>query len=585
MKYLIQIGLVILLFCTYASAQDYELIIQVADEEPIPKTKLLNNFNGDSLEIYEHLEQIIEKLHNNGYLASSFDRLNFDEDTVTAELYLGQKYYWSELDFSTLPSEVFSAIGYNKMNFESVNIEATNNLKLELLNYYENHGYPFAQVRLKNIEIGDSIIKAAMDVIKGPFYVVDSLIIKGDVKITHNYMEKLLQLKSGSAFNQGKINEFPKKIDDSKFLSEIKPAEVEFKKDEVDLYLYLDKRRANLFNGIIGFLPESPNNQNSNSGKLQITGELNLNLLNSFGRGEEILLKWEKMESTTQKLDVAFMYPYLFKSNLGFHTEFSLYKKDSTYLSMNAGLGLRLYLKPGHYVGAYYKYKSSLQIGDSEFQNSSTNLADIQSSIFGANYYINELDYTFNPRKGFEVSSNAGVGVKNISDEKSISDSLNLDTDNKTIELEIGLEINYYIPVYKNFVFHLGNTTRYLDQFGDNKKDVVFYENELYRFGGAQSLRGFDESIFLASVYSLQNAEIKYLFERNSSFYLFWNGAYYYKDVLQETTEDFPWGFGIGMDFQTKAGIFSLSYALGKQFDNPIELRSGKIHFGYISRF
>ena len=41
----------------------------------------------------------------------------------------------------------------------------------------------------------------------------------------------------------------------------------------------------------------------------------------------------------------------------------------------------------------------------------------------------------------------------------------------------------------------------------------------------------------------------------------------------------------IGFDFETKAGIFSLSYALGKQFDNPFEINTAKIHFGYISRF
>ena len=79
--------------------------------------------------------------------------------------------------------------------------------------------------------------------------------------------------------------------------------------------------------------------------------------------------------------------------------------------------------------------------------------------------------------------------------------------------------------------------------------------------------------------------EIKYLFEQNSSFYAFWNGAYYYKNVVQNVTEDFPWGFGIGLDFDTRAGIFSLSYALGKQFDNSFEIQAAKIHFGYISRF
>jgi len=48
---------------------------------------------------------------------------------------------------------------------------------------------------------------------------------------------------------------------------------------------------------------------------------------------------------------------------------------------------------------------------------------------------------------------------------------------------------------------------------------------------------------------------------------------------------DNPFGFGAGMSFETKAGIFSIMYALGKQFDNPIDMKSAKIHFGIISTF
>jgi hypothetical protein len=348
----------------------------------------------------------------------------------------------------------------------------------------------------------------------------------------------------------------------------------------VDLYLYLENKKANTFNGIIGFLPE-----NEETGKLLITGELNLNLINPFGKGEEIYLQWEKMESSTQKLDVGFMYPYIFKSNLGLDSDFSLYKKDSTYISISAGVGIRVFLNHDNYFKAYYKYKSTTRIGDEENLSSSLSFADVKSNIFGGYYYINKLDYIYNPRKGIELNLFAGAGFKEISDAKNLDDSLNLNTDTRTIEIEAGLDADFYYPIYNNFVFHFGNTTRYLDQFGDNKKDNVFFENELYRFGGARSLKGFDESIFYASVYSLQNVQIKYLFEQNSAFYIFWNGAYYYRNITQKTTEDFPWGVGIGMDFQTKAGIFSLSYAVGKQFDNPLELRTAKIHFGYISRF
>jgi hypothetical protein len=48
---------------------------------------------------------------------------------------------------------------------------------------------------------------------------------------------------------------------------------------------------------------------------------------------------------------------------------------------------------------------------------------------------------------------------------------------------------------------------------------------------------------------------------------------------------DFPFGFGAGIAFTTKAGLFYLSYALGKQLDNPISFKTGKIHFGLAVQF
>jgi hypothetical protein len=44
-------------------------------------------------------------------------------------------------------------------------------------------------------------------------------------------------------------------------------------------------------------------------------------------------------------------------------------------------------------------------------------------------------------------------------------------------------------------------------------------------------------------------------------------------------------GFGAGLTFETKAGIFGLSYAVGKQNSNPLDFRSSKIHFGYVNIF
>ena len=63
------------------------------------------------------------------------------------------------------------------------------------------------------------------------------------------------------------------------------------------------------------------------------------------------------------------------------------------------------------------------------------------------------------------------------------------------------------------------------------------------------------------------------------------DGAWYENASVNTYFNDMPYSFGAGISFETKAGIFSLNYALGKQFSNPIDLRSGKIHFGIVNQF
>jgi hypothetical protein len=39
------------------------------------------------------------------------------------------------------------------------------------------------------------------------------------------------------------------------------------------------------------------------------------------------------------------------------------------------------------------------------------------------------------------------------------------------------------------------------------------------------------------------------------------------------------------MAFETKAGIFNISYAIGKRNDVNLNLRQAKIHIGYVNFF
>ena len=60
---------------------------------------------------------------------------------------------------------------------------------------------------------------------------------------------------------------------------------------------------------------------------------------------------------------------------------------------------------------------------------------------------------------------------------------------------------------------------------------------------------------------------------------------FYEKNLANSYFNDMPYGFGVGINFATKFGTFSLVYALGSQQKQPILFRNSKVHFGYIAYF
>jgi hemolysin activation/secretion protein len=120
---------------------------------------------------------------------------------------------------------------------------------------------------------------------------------------------------------------------------------------------------------------------------------------------------------------------------------------------------------------------------------------------------------------------------------------------------------------------------------GAGTPDKKIFKNELQRIGGNRILRGFDEQSILTSLYTIATFEYRYLLDKNSYAYAFYDAAYTEVKTVSLRQFDKPYGFGAGLAFETKAGIFQLSYALGSRLNNPIVIRNGKIHFGYLVSF
>jgi outer membrane translocation and assembly module TamA len=97
--------------------------------------------------------------------------------------------------------------------------------------------------------------------------------------------------------------------------------------------------------------------------------------------------------------------------------------------------------------------------------------------------------------------------------------------------------------------------------------------------------RGFNEEIFFATQYAVGTLEYRLLIGRNSYLYAFSDMSYVADVSRSSKFFHAPMGFGAGITFETKVGLFGFSLAAGQDTNQALDLRNIKTHFGYISLF
>ncbi len=443
-----------------------------------------------------------------------------------------------------------------------------------VLIYYENNGYPFATVKLDSVKIAGEDISAQLKVTKNKFIVIDSVLVKGNSTIKKNFLYHYLQIKPGIPYNEKNLASIGGKIRQLPFLKEKQPQLVKINDKSTKLYLFLDKKNASQFDGILGILPD-------NKGKTLITGDVKIKLVNNvFRAGETLELNWRRLQAQTQDLKIKAVYPYLFNTPVGVSYSLKLYKRDTTFIDILNNVGLQYIFKGLNNFNVFFKQRDANLLSTSKLAGLTVlpEYADIKTSSYGLGFFYESLDYKFNPRSGISINLSGSVGERRIRKNPKISDVVYKNLILKSNQYQVEGEVFGYIPILKRSTIKVGA------QAGTVNGTQLF-KNELFRIGGLRSLRGVDEESIFASSFVIPTLEYRFLLEQNSALYLFADGAWYENASVNTYFNDIPYSFGAGISFETKAGIFSLNYALGKQFSNPIDLRSGKIHFGIVNQF
>jgi translocation and assembly module TamA len=552
------------------SAQNYNLNFIFSVEPSSGTPKFQQNFkNYDQL--YAEAGRVILELKTQGYLTCATDSIVEKDKDVLFYLHLGENYKWVKLTAGNVPEGVLSLAGYRDKFFTNTpfSLSQFEKVSKNILAFYENSGYPFAQISLDSISIKDGEVKGSLRLKRNTLYKIDSVIVKGDDPVGKRYLLNYLGIKEGMPYNEQVVKNIGRRLSELPFIKQIRPYEVFFSQSQTKIYLYLERQQASNFNGVVGFLPNE-------EGEVTITGDVTLRLQNALKRGELIGLAWRRLQTETQELKLEFNYPFVLNSPIGTDFDFRLFRRDSSFIELDTRVGLRYIFKQNDYFSIFFRSHNSSVLRERITLADAT--ADYSSQTFGIAFQKEKLDYRFNPTRGHFFYLSAGFGGKRINRNPRVDDSFYDDIVMNTDQYTGEVISNLFLPLFKRATLRFGFQGAFIEN------DQIFI-NEMYRIGGVYSLRGADEQSIFASLYGIGTLEFRYLLERNSYFLLFFDQAYYENRNPNNPINDSPLGFGGGINFETKAGIFSIIYALGKQFDNPVDLRAGKIHFGFSSLF
>ena len=555
--------------------------------EPRYLKRMINSsFRGikDTVSMEEVKASLAQRIMEKGYPEFSIDAMKREGQTLALTIHRGPKYFHEKIDLSPLNTQEYNKAGFSKL----VKRKAPFNLldfESKLAGYldeFQNKGYPYA--KFDSIEaayrrpVPDSVYTHfSYKFSPGNLVRIDSIIFEGKKRERDRFVQSLIGMREGDFFDNQAIENIPKALNNSIYYRNVKPPIVEFDEDKVKVRVKMEKRKTGKFDLLLGLLPP----RTGEGSKFQFTGLVDFQLVSPiFKAGEILQLRYDKLIGSSQKLHVEYSHPYIAGTPLKGQVEFDMLKQDTSFLNLWFKVSGFYAFTTNLSVRVWYKNRSSSLISTTAYEGDSTAsppVLDGRDNVYGLGLLFQNLDYNYNPTKGFYIRADFGLGRKKVRKNPKIHENVYEDLELIVPKAEADFEIHWYQKLFKRQVLHLSNRTYWLDQ-------KQFFENDLQQIGGARSVRGFNENQFFSNFFTLFSLEYRYLLERNSFLFVFGDYARM-ENVLSEDRVLHPVGIGVGMTYETKVGMISLSYAIGQVGDFPFQPSRGRIHVGFVNQF
>ncbi|MEM8560011.1 MAG: BamA/TamA family outer membrane protein [Bacteroidota bacterium] len=345
------------------------------------------------------------------------------------------------------------------------------------------------------------------------------------------------------------------------------------------LRIPVEERPPGTFDLILGYLPPTTPDADG-----QLVGNGLLELVNVFGGGRLFSLRLVRNPGLVSSVDVRAADPYIAGLPLRAELAFEGRGQDSTFAQQRYRVEVGYQLAPGLSVfGAFTRENTDPGPAGRRLGSDGLPLVPAADATFaGIGLRFRRVDRSVNPRQGLVVEALIEQGQKTRRF-PGAADSVAQAFTTNLRQQRLLADARVFVPTFRRQVFVTGGDVAVL-------LSDAYDTAELFRYGGARSLRGYDEERFLGNVVARALFEYRYQIDRTSFAFVFADIGYVATpevvgrggaaegQPVNEATRGIEPGYGFGLQQRTPLGILSFSYALNPE-DGPTQ---GKVHAGLV---
>jgi outer membrane protein assembly factor BamA len=440
-----------------------------------------------------------------------------------------------------------------------------------ILDRYEEEGRPLAAVRIRKTRVDTASaprLALTLAIDEGPELWLREVEVSSGARTSPGLVARLADLDVGAPLVGYDPDEIRAALRDRPYFESVGTPELEVGPDGgATLHVPVEEAAPGAFDLVVGYLPPS----GTRGGQLVGSGHLVLEHL--FGGGREVDLALDRRPGRTSVFDLSVSDPYIFGLPFRLTGAFQGEQRDSTF----AERAFRL--EAGYHFSRSVELSGRISreivrpgAAGTQLRSTRQRVPRAQTLFYGVGVHYETIDRPDNPRRGLMVDVHADQGRKERALRRITGDGDTTRTRTTVRQERLRGALRAYVPLFDRQVLVLGGD-------GNVLRSRSYDRSDLFRFGGATSLRGYDEDQFLGNVTLRGLLEYRVQLDRRSYVYAFGDLGYLERPALGRTSASRAWrpGYGVGLQVDTAVGLVTTTYALNPELTTPAD---GRLHFG-----